>query len=223
MIERKTSYKKPVVIGIATYAGREESLKQVLISLSKQCDQIVLYDNEVNPNLTDLGKFYGLYDLKESVYYLCCDDDIVYGDTYVKDMVSAIERTGTIVSHHGRQLLGLGRSYYRGHKSFRCLGSVLKEEVIDVAGTGVAGFDTEYFNPIDLIYSKDMKMSDLVFSLEAAKQNKTITILRHNAGYLKSLPQDEKKSIWFEHRKNHSRQNEIADEIYLLTNKKTKP
>lgn len=215
-IERKTNYRLAVVIGMATFKGREESCKLAIKSLENQCDKIILYDNEINPNLTDLGKFYALYKLEEQVFYLSCDDDIEYSDTYVKDMVEAIERLKTIVTHHGRILQGVGRSYYFGHKAYRCLNDVNEELIIDVAGTGVAGWSTEYFNPIDLIYSDDMKMSDLVFSLEAAKQNKKITLLKHKQGYIKQLEQDVKKSICFQHQRNCPRQNEIADEIYLF-------
>ena len=44
-------------------------------------------------------------------YYFTLDDDIQYAPTYAEDMVKAIERTGAIVTHHGRVLKALNVSY----------------------------------------------------------------------------------------------------------------
>ena len=218
MIERKTNYRLAVVIGIATFGtDREESLKHVIWSLKDQCDKIIVYNNDINPDIADNGKFFGLTNLNEPVFYISCDDDLIVTDTYVQDIVEAIERLNTIVSFHGRQLQGLDRNYYYGHKSFRCLGEVNEEVILDVCGTGVTGWSTEYFNPLNLIYSKDLKMSDLIFSLEAAKQGKTITLLKHKVGYIKQDDIDLTKTIaGTECRKPNKRQMEIANEIYKI-------
>jgi hypothetical protein len=128
-------------------------------------------------------------------------------------MVEAIERTATIVTHHGRELLGLDRNYYRGHKGFRCLDDNDKEQIIDVAGTGVTAFRTDYFNPTEIYKATDKRMSDLVFSLAAAQQGKQITILKHTKNWLKDLRVPQGLSINFMERRN-TRQNELANEIY---------
>jgi hypothetical protein len=128
-------------------------------------------------------------------------------------MIEAIERTGTIVTHHGRELLGLDRNYYREHKGFRCFDKNDKEQIIDVAGTGVTAFRTDYFNPTEIYKATDKRMSDLVFSLEAAKQGKQITILKHSKNWLKDLRVPQGLSINFIERRN-TRQNELANEIY---------
>jgi hypothetical protein len=128
-------------------------------------------------------------------------------------MIEAIERTGTIVTHHGRELLGLNRNYYREHKAFSCLDENNTEQVIDVAGTGVTALRTDYFNPTEIYKATDKRMSDLVFSLEAAKQNKQITILKHAKNWLKDLRVPQGLSINFLERRN-TRQSELANEIY---------
>ena len=56
-------------------------------------------------------------------------------------------------------------------------------------------------------------MSDLVFSLEAAKQGKQITLLKHTKGWLKDLRVPNRLSINFIERRN-TRQNELANKIY---------
>ena len=218
-IKTKFDYGKPVVVGIATFPGREEFVQQVIEKLEKQADKIILYDNGDQPiDICDNGKFYGLNCLYEDVYYFTCDDDLDYPDTYVADMIDAIKRTGTIVTHHGRILTEDAKSYYFGHLTYRCLGKVYQERPIDVAGTGVTAWDTSYFNPLGLLYSKDLKMADLIFSLEAAKQKKIITILTHDVGYIKQLPVDLNRSICWTEQRKCQRQTELADLILKLNN-----
>jgi hypothetical protein len=204
-----------VIIGIATMQGREASLKATLRSLTGQADQIRIYNNaEREVDYTDNGKFYFLKEYNEPIYYLSCDDDLIYPPTYVRDMVDAINRTGTIVTHHGRILRDIGRSYYRGHKVFQCLRDNRTECEIDVAGTGVCGFRTDYFNPTEIYKAEDKRMSDLVFSLEAIKQKKRITVLQHPMGYFGHT--DNEVTIHAQYCSNDSRQSEIADEILQL-------
>lgn len=203
-----------VIVGMATFKGREKSCDKALKSLSSQVDTIYLYDNERNEDLTDNGKFYGLELIDEPCIYLTCDDDLLYPPNYVEVMVEAIEKHNCIVSHHGRILSGLDVDYYSGHKSFRCLDEVRAWLRLDVCGTGVTGFKTDYFNP-KLWDAEDKRMSDLVFSLEAIKQGKTITLLPHVKGWIKPLDIDHSKSIAVTQRRN-TRQIEIANEIYNL-------
>lgn len=205
-----------VIVGIATFKGREKSLEKVIESLKYQCDKIIIYDNEVNEDLTDNGKFYGLTQIKEPCYYFTCDDDLHYPVDYVAQMIRAIERTGTIVTHHGRILQGCDKSYYREHKAIRCLGMNQVETIIDVPGTGVTAFRTDYFNPIGLHKSKDKRMSDLVFALEAKNQGKQITVLKHSQGWIKQLPIDNATSIHTTEHKSEQRQIQIANEIWKL-------
>jgi len=177
--------KLKVVVAIATYANRD--IKPTINSLASQVDVIRIYDNEKREvNLTDNGKFYFLQEYKEPVYYFTCDDDIIYPPTYVRDMIAAIERTGTIVTHHGRLLTGgLNANYYKGHKPFRCMKTNHSECLIDIAGTGVTAWRTDYFNPVDLYKDPRHKMTDILIGIEAVKQGKKITVLRHEYGYFK--------------------------------------
>jgi hypothetical protein len=210
-----------IIVGMATFGGREEVREKAIESLNGQGAEIRVYDNSKKKvNLTDNGKFFFLKDYSEPIIYLSCDDDILYPPTYVKDMVQAIKEHKTIVTHHGRILLGLDRNYYLGHLGFRCFGDVECDKLIHVAGTGVTGFDTSYFNPIEIYKSPDKKMMDLVFSLEAMKQQKKITILAHKRGYLKDLRATKSTSIYYTEQ-NNNRQQEIANEIFSgIINKK---
>jgi len=206
-----------VIVGMATFAGRENACEQAIESLANQVDDILLWDNseEGQPDLTDNGKFAGLSYIDEDVYYLTCDDDLLYPEDYVERMVQDIERTNMIVTHHGRILGGLNRDYYSEHISFRCLDSVGIPKRLDVCGTGVTGFKTSVFNPVGLAHAKDQKMSDLVFSLAASNHGVDIVLQPHEKGWIKQLDIDHRTSI-FETERNNSRQNEIANEIYSL-------
>lgn len=206
-----------IVVGMATFRGRERCVQEAIDSLVNQVDEIVLYDNESNPDLTDNGKFYGLNILEEDCYYLSCDDDLIYPADYANRMVEAIERKGGIVSHHGRILLGQNRSYYTGHKTFHCLKYNNSEARIDVAGTGVSGWKTSEFNPKHLAFAKDKRMSDIIFSLEAARQRVPIHVLRHRGGYIKHSDKlDMAKTIAAEDSLKQDRHIQLADEIWRL-------
>lgn len=211
-------YDKPVVVGMATYGtNRRAAIKKAIASLSHQVNYLYLYDNEVEKqNLTDNGKFFGLSLLDEPVYYFVCDDDVEYPATYIDDMIKKIKEHQCIVTHHGRTLQRLDVPYYRAHKCFRCLNDVITEELIDVPGTCVTGWDTAYFNPKDIWNAKDLKMSDIIFGLEAAKQDKKIMVLKHRIGYFKHLDIDMKQTIWFEQHNNCERQTELANEIFKI-------
>lgn len=211
-------YNKPIIVGMATCKGREETVKQAIKSLEGQVDKIFLYDNEVElVNLTDNGKFKGLTYLTEPVYYFSCDDDIEYPSTYIKDMVEVIEKHKTIVTHHGRILAGLDKNYYLGHTAFRFLPDNNIEKVIDIPGTGVTAFSTEYFNPINIYAAEQKRMSDLVFAYEAALQGKEITVLKHTRGYFKQLEIDKYQSILqIEGKSSQEQQIELSNKIYKL-------
>jgi len=202
-----------IVVCMATYGGRD--IKPTLNSLKGQADVIRIYDNaNRSEDLTDLGKFYFLQEYTEPIYYLTVDDDIIYPPTYVRDMVRAIDLHKTIVTHHGRKLTRKGISYYKGHNQYaynKRVGGIIK---IDVAGTGVCGFRTDYFNPLEVCKSEHHKMSDLVFSLEARKQGKLITLLPHNSNYFKTIQYS--NTIFNEFLENDSVQTTLADEILGL-------
>lgn len=205
-----------IVIGIATMQGRKKYLEKTLESLVNQGAEIHVYhNNKETIDYTDNGKFYPLHKFKdEPIYFLSCDDDIIYPTTYVQDMVEAIDLFGRIVTHHGRILLGENRSYYHGHKAFRCSSEIKENVFLDVAGTGVTGFRTDYFNPINLHESRFQRMSDLVFSLAAAINGKEIVLLTHAKDYFITQDVPEIETIYGQEHNKCSVQNLLADEIY---------
>lgn len=208
-----------IVVGMATTNARKEFAEQAIESLEAQVDIIYLYNNDERvEDLTDNGKFHGLNFIEEYCYYFTCDDDIIYPPTYVKDMIAKIEEHKCIVTHHGRRLRGLNREYYRGHYGYRCLSFNPQDRLIDIAGTGVTAFKTDYFCPSQLSHANDKMMADCVFSLEATKQGKEIMVLAHKEGYFKDLQVPKELTIYEMQKDKAIRQREIADEIWRLKN-----
>jgi hypothetical protein len=205
-----------VVVGMATFAGREKALEKALDSLDSQVDAIHLYDNEVNKDLKDNGKFYGLLKEKEPCYYFTCDDDLVYPPDYVEKTIQAIEKHKAIITYHGRVLKGKNLPYYSGHEWYSCLGSVRAEKYIDVCGTGVSAFRTDMFNPKMLAHDIRQKMSDLIFSLRAAEERKKIVIMPHRARWINHSEIDHSKSIFTTMQGKQTRLIEVANKIYDL-------
>lgn len=209
-----------VIVGMATMKGREKNVIEAVQSLLNNTippDDIVIYNNAIEKtDLTDNGKFFGLTLQTEPVYYFSCDDDIIYPSDYIQKTIDAINEHKCIVTYHGRRLLGLGRNYYRGHSSFACLGNFPQTKEIDVCGTGVTAWRTDYFNPFGIHLAEDQRMSDLVFSLEAVKHGKKIMHIGHNGGWIQAQPIPIDKTIYGMEHKNCDRQNEIADEIWKI-------
>lgn len=209
-----------IVIGMATFKGREPFRKKAIESLQNQTVQpydIVVYDNEVEASdLTDNGKFFPLIMHSEPIYFFSVDDDLIYPKDYIHRTIEGIEKYNCIVTYHGRILKGQGLHYYRGHRGFRCLGTERHDIQLDVAGTGVTAFRTDYFNPRGIHRAKDLKMSDLVFSLEAAKQKKKIMHLAHRANWIKYQEVPHLQTIHGQLANKCERQGQIADEIFRL-------
>lgn len=221
---------------IATYPPRKESLKKMLKSIEGQFDFIRICANgytseeaaELSQSLgargtvfvpetdrTDNGKFVYLDVIEDDEYYFTLDDDLEYPSDYVEKTKSFIDEFGCIVTYHGRALIGKGLSYYKGHYQYHCLNEQSESLQIDVMGSGVSAFSTKYFKPLDIAHDQRMKMSDLLVSLEAAKQKKTIGLMPHSKGWLKLIENNE--TIYeTETKKGTPIQNEIANEIYSL-------
>jgi hypothetical protein len=206
-----------IVVGMATFKGREEVIKRTIDSLLPQVDDIHIYNNELEPiDLTDNGKFRALQLYSKPIYFLSCDDDLIYPRDYVQRAIESVEKHECIISFHGRKLLGLDRSYYRAHKAYACLHSFHQTCEIDVPGTGVTCFSTSYFNPIELYKSEDKRMSDLVFGLEAAKQGKKIMHIGHEGKWIRQQDIPIEQTIYGMENKKAHRQMEIANEIYRM-------
>lgn len=222
--------RKLVTANIATQPRRLNVLSVMLESIKGQFDKVrvCLNDFESVPtwlteidnveavipshDLTDNGKFLGLETLEKPEYYLTLDDDIVYPKNYASKTVENIERFGCIVTYHGRLLRGMNLHYYQNHQFYHCSWKQLDNFEIDIVGTGVTGFDTEYYHPKGLAYDKRQRMSDVLFSHDATMSGKTLGICARPLEWIKPL---ETEGIFnqFQNKKTEI-QKEICNEIY---------
>ena len=199
-----------VIVNIATKGDRPVQLKRVVNCLRKQVEVINIYDNSKAIDYTDNAKFFYLQFQKEPCYYLTCDDDLFYPGNYVEKMIADIERYGCIVSYHGRRFTdGIPDYYNSGHFSVHHWKQLDSPEYLDVAGTGCTGFRTDYLNPLDIYKSEYKCMSDLVFSLEAAKEGKQIISPEKRYDYIQE--QSVNNSIYLSESKGDQK-----DQIYLM-------
>lgn len=217
---------------VATYPPRLASIKKMIESIYPQFDEIRIYWNEydepyplhdpdekiinhIGENLTDNGKFFSLDHITDPEYFFTLDDDLMYPPQYVQKSIDNIEKYNCIVTYHGRKLLGKGLKYYTSHQHFHCLNKTYGNLIIDVLGSGVAAWSTDYFHPKGLANHKLKCMSDLILSHEAAKQGKKIGIMEHDAGWIKHI--DNEQSIWAtESQGDQSNQIKLADQIYSM-------
>lgn len=223
-----------VTANIATYPARYKQLQKMLPTILDQFDEIrvCLNDYEQAPqflkhdkitvaippvNLTDNGKFMFIEVADKDELYCTLDDDILYPKNYRKTLEEAHKRyPEAILTFHGRKLKGKFKTYYKAkHQGYRCLGSLHRDVRIDIAGTGVAAF-IPFEGCEQIAIFKEQKMSDIVFSLQAAYQKKEIICLRHKQGWIKAIPSN--VSIFKDEFKNDVRQAYFSALIYEIKN-----
>jgi hypothetical protein len=206
-----------ITANIATHPVRYDSLLRTLKTIDGQFDEIRIYLNNfdfvpdelnkyttyIGRDLTDNGKFFWCQNNNE--YYFTIDDDIIYPPDYVEKTLPLIGNR--IISYHGKILVGKNRGYYDKHKAYMYYFGLRKERKLDVMGTGVSAFDTNFFSP-NLWKTPNYKMTDLVISLEAhmckvpiicpvRKKNwLTFEELSLDSIWYNMLKHDDKLSIW---------------------------
>jgi len=203
---------------IATRGNRPEQLKKTIAGLMDQCDKVRVYNNATAPvDYADNAKFYWLQFLSEPEYYLCCDDDLIFEPNYVEKLKYWIDMYKSIISFHGRILKDPVTSYYGNkHRVYDFRAGQMASHNVHVVGTGVMGFRTDYFCPTELYKSPDKRMSDLVFSLEAIKNKKTLICAEHEAQWIIQQPVEDSIQKT-ESAGKQTRQIEIANEILRLS------
>jgi len=196
------------IASIADKGDRPDQLRKAVNSLIKQCDEVHIYDNRKSRDYTDNAKFHYLSSLREHCYYFTGDDDIIYPNNYVQHTIELINKFRTIITYHGRILKRPVESYYRKNQIFDFRGEQPLDMFVDCGGTGVMGFRTDDFNPVDIYKSEYKCMSDLVLSLEAKKQGKRIICAAHKQNWI--IQQEVSGGIMQTFSRNESQQIELA-------------
>ena len=214
-----------VSVNIASIPSRVDLVVETIHSVIDQCDRINLMLNgyKVNPyphpkvnaiylnnEKGDAAKFFCCN--SEDGYMLFLDDDLTVTETYVADMIKAIDEYG-IVTHHGRTFLGFPiNSYYKDPcLKFRCLSENKDLRIVQFAGTGCLGFHTDTIRP-QLSWFKRKNLADIWFSINCDRLKLPIYVLPHESDYFGYL--NPESTIWDTEVKDDSFQTRAVNEYF---------
>ena len=215
-----------IIAQIASIPERSQMLKQTVMSLYPQVDELnVMLNNYKNytpywlskdkinvyhfdNSKGDGVKFYGIED--KDGYVFTCDDDIIYPTDYVHAMTMKLAEYNNrvILTNHGRVMneKPVRSSYMDRKASYHCMKTVTEEIQLDIGGTGVMAFYTDYFRP-DYNSILFPNMADIWIAKFAKEQGCKILMNPHEEGWL--VYQNPDWTIWDQEINNHDRQTEI--------------
>lgn len=198
----------------------EARIKRVRDFLDSFCFKYnVKYDIFIRKN--EKGSSEKFYPLRyaESKYIAFIDDDIIYPTNYLQTMVMNCNKLGGVVSMHGRVLLDEEiTNYYKQKKNlFAFKKEVLKDEEVDIIGTGCMLFRKDFFKAEDLnnFYEniEYRNMDDIYFSYFALENDIKRFVVKHKEGYLKAILND--NCVFNNHKDNCVNQTNFINEKFL--------
>lgn len=223
---------------IASIPDREELLKHVIESLYDQVDKInVMLNNYTHtptflhkPRITafyldnsrgDGAKFFGLGNVKG--YIFTCDDDLIYPEDYTDVMIAKLKEydNKVILTNHGRIMEDkpVSNSYTdrRGgirnpDSKFHCLLDTPREAFLDIGGTGVMAWHSDYFLP-DYDKITLANMADIWVAKFAHEQGCKILHNPHRGEWIRYASRvlgiDDPHTIWDDHFPNPQAQTDL--------------
>ena len=153
-------------------------------------------------------------------YIATCDDDIIYPETYLSDLIKGVEKHQGLVSFHGRVLKeGRCLNYYKHKKAmYHCAGNVSEDVKVDIAGSGVAMIKRNEITGIEKLYKmvKFPNMTDIYFSWYVQNKGYKCTVLKHNKDYFKFVESDlVGETIFDKHVNNCEPQTQFINKLFL--------
>ena len=203
------------VFGMATIPSRECNLEKVIISIYSNVDYGYIVFNKYNKipaymekyknikcfldkegALSDGAKLKGLLEIKEEVFYFCCDDDIIYPPSYFNYMVKKAIELKSIVTQHGRRFMTIPiKNFYKNtiNRGTHLAEKRTKDIKVPFGGTGVMCFNNKLFNIESFDFIKDRFSLDVWVGIEAFKRKIDIFCVKSDESF-KLLKY--KSSIW---------------------------
>jgi hypothetical protein len=156
----------------------------------------------------DAAKFWGLKWFFG--YIFTCDDDLLYPPDYVETMITKLREydNQVILTNHGRIMEPKPvTNAYTDRKGgirnpdskFHCLLDAPREEYLDIGGTGVMAWHSDYFFP-DYDRIDIPNMADIWVAKFAKEQGCKILHNPHREGWIQYL--HPKHTIWDDHFEN---------------------
>ena len=222
-----------ITIQIATLPERESMLQTTVNSLINQVDRINIMLNghkdapyflkqlefhtkkiqyfAMDNTTGDAAKFFRVEILKD--YVFTCDDDLQYPPDYVEKMIAKLKEydNKVILSCHGRKMnpKPVTSIYADRVHTYPCTMFVIDDHFVELGGTGVMAFHSDYFKPI---YSefKRRNMADIWVAKQAHEQGCKILVMGHPDNWIIPLDLDPNLStIWKEKYGNDEKETEI--------------
>jgi hypothetical protein len=194
------------IVLIASIPERERMLKKTVDSLISQVDNICValnnYDHipeflwdEVYTKLYnkkgDSERYWCVDDIEG--YILTCDDDLIYPANYVNIMINAVIKYGCVCTLHGRNYDRPVKGFQQFFRGYPCLGDVMKDIEVDIGGTGVMCWHTDFLK-VKYEDFQSANMADIWFSKLCHEQKVKIMCITHRQSWLKyQYPED---TIW---------------------------
>lgn len=191
---------KMVTIQLASIPDREEMMCRTVESLKGQGDliNVMLNDYDHFP-ATDCAMLYfrhnekgdaeKIFRLKEAHgYVFICDDDLIYPPNYVTSMLAHLVKMDNkaILTCHGRVMNNkpVRNSYTDRKAAYHCLKTVGESVTLDIGGSGVMCWHSDYFFPD---YEKVTKknMLDIWIAKFAKEQGCRIVLHPHQEGWIR--------------------------------------
>jgi len=191
---------KTKTVQIASVPNRVDSLKKTVESIIDQVDflfvalnlyektpDFLLGNRKISSALMDnkMSDSYKAYRCEEREgYVLFLDDDIEVGKHYVSTMCDAVDQYKCLVSLHGKVFRKPFRSFYHIEHNYRCLGNCPVGGYVDIIGSGVCCYHTDYFK-LDSSKLDIPHMSDILISREAMRQGVKMYVIPHTDSFIK--------------------------------------
>jgi len=166
-IDAGAPWRQRVVAGMASIPSRESTLRRAVSSLVFQVDRlhvvlngyervpdflnldrIVVHRSQTIGEFRDNAKFFGLGHEDDGVF-LAVDDDLVYPDDYVRQLLLHLDRHGhrAVVGVHGVRFAQPLVRFLDDREVFHFRERLDRDEVVDLLGTGTVAFHTRVFAP----------------------------------------------------------------------------
>ena len=219
----------PRVGGMATMPSRYESLMQALPHILPQLDRLYLYldkhtaippavlsESKIVPILPEGktlgcdGKFMGLKREKQPCLYFCFDDDIIYPPDYVRRLTAFLKRLhfAVVVGVHGVLFHRRFETYTKSRSMIHFARGLILDSLVDELGSGTLAFHSECIQ-IDPEQWAQPNLTDLMFMLEAIRQNVPRLCIRREEGYLRAIAEKQADSLHLNSLKDDSRETQI--------------
>jgi len=217
-----------ITANIASIPDRELLLEKTVNSLRNQVDELNVMLNgyprvplflskprvivwKLDNSKGDAAKFYRVAHTRG--YIFTCDDDLLYPPDYVEVMIAKLREhdNKVILTNHGRIMepKPVHNAYTdrRGgsrnpDSKFHCLLDTPREDYLDIGGTGVMAWHSDYFTP-DYDRIDIPNMADIWVCKFAKEQGCKILHNPHKEGWIRYTSHvfgfSDPRTIWDEH------------------------